>query len=175
MAFVVEKDEQTISTLDIQAGSALDLHSESDELDAMDKIVHFALEEAMKKLEQNGEVVPFTVVLHGDNLQIMNHPGEDAVECFNAATTAVRHMAHVMDAYVFAYEGYVNTDSGTRDALIAERGRPDSETAEAFAILYTLDEEGDGLLTFEEGLFDIGSASSLLHGARVTSDDLDEL
>jgi len=149
--------------------------AELSESNALDKVVLFALDEAMEKLEQNGELEPFTVVLHGDNLHIESHPGEDAVECFNAAITAVQNLAHVMEAYVFAYDGYINTDSGTRDALIAERGTPDSDTAEAFAILYTLDEEGDGSLTFEEGIYKLGPAPSLLYGDQATSDDLDEL
>jgi len=149
--------------------------AELNESNALDKVVLFALDEAMVKLEQNGELEPFTVVLHGDNLHIESHPGEDAVECFNAATTAVKHLAHVMEVYVFAYDGYISTDTGTKDAIIAERGRPDSDSAEAFAVLYTLDEEGDGSLTFEEGIYNLGPASSLLSAAEATSDDLDEL
>ncbi|MCL2529045.1 MAG: hypothetical protein FWE41_01740 [Coriobacteriia bacterium] len=149
--------------------------AELNEADALDKIVLFALDEAMEKFEQSGELEPFTVVLHGDNLHIESHPGEDAAECFNAASQAVQNLAHVMQAYVFAYDGYITTDEGTRDALIAERGTPESDRAEAFAILYTLDEEGDGSLTFEDGIYDLGSATTLLGGAVVTSDDLDEI
>lgn len=149
--------------------------AELDEANAIDKIVFFALEEAMEKLEQVGEVEPFTVVLHGDNLHVESHPGEDVVECFNAATTAVRLLEHVMDAYVFVYDGYISTDDGTRDALIAERGTPGSDYADAFAILYTVDEDGEGELTFEEGMYDLGGASSLLVDEVVTEDDLDEL
>jgi len=149
--------------------------AELNEADALDKIVLFALDEAMAKLEQGGELEPFTIVLHDDNLLIETHPGEDAIECFNAAAAAVQLMAHVMDAYVFAYDGYISTDSGTRDAIIAERGKPDSEAAEAFAILYNLDEEGDGSITFEEGIYDLGPASSLLLGVQASIDDLDEL
>lgn len=146
-----------------------------DEANALDKIVLYALDEAMEKLEQAGEFEPFTVILHGENLHVESHPGEDAVDCFNAATTAVNLLAHVMQAYVFAYDGYVNTDSGTRDALIAERGIPGEESAQAFAILYTIDEEGDGSLSFEEGIYDLGSASSLLDGEEASEEDLDEL
>lgn len=148
--------------------------AELNEENALDKIVLFALDEAMVKLEQDGELEPFTIVLHDDNLHIETHPGEDAIECFNAAAMAVQLLAHVMDAYVFAYDGYINTDSGTRDAIIAERGIPDDEAAEAFAILYTLDEEGDGSITFEEGIYDLGPAPLLLGSAQASIDDLDE-
>jgi hypothetical protein len=84
-------------------------------------------------------------------------------------------LEHVLDAYVFAYDGYVSTNEGIRDAIIVERGKPGEETAEAFATLYTLDEEGDGTLHFEEGVYDLGEAASLLQGVEATSEDLEEL
>jgi len=149
--------------------------AELNESHALDKIVLFALDEAIEKLEQSGEMEPFTVILHGDNLQVESHPGEDAVECFNAAAATVQRLAHIMDAYVFVYDGYINTDSGTKDALIAERGTPDANRAEAFAILYTMGEAEEGSLTFEEGIYALGPVSSLLFDVEVSSDDLDEL
>ncbi|MDR1357925.1 MAG: hypothetical protein LBJ48_01015 [Coriobacteriales bacterium] len=144
-----------------------------DESNDLDKIVLYALDEAMEKLEQNGELEPFTVILHGGNLHVESHSGEDAVECFNAASTALQLLAHVMDAYVFAYDGYINTDTDTRDAIIVERGKPGQTEAEAYAILYTLDEGDDGVLSFEEGIYDLGPAPSMLEGAPATSDDLE--
>lgn len=149
--------------------------AELDESNALDKIVLYALDEAMDKLEQSGQLEPFTVILHGENLHVESYPGEEVVECFNAATAAVGLLAHVMDAYAFAYDGYLNTDEGTRDAIIVERGKPGNDEAEAFALLYTLDESDEGSLTFEEGLYDLGPAASLLQGNTLTSDDLDEL
>lgn len=146
-----------------------------DESNAHDKIVLYALDEAMEKLEQNGEIEPFTVILHGDNLHVESHPGEDAVECFNAASEAVRLMEHVAEAYVFAYDGYITTDTGAQDAIIAERGTPGGSTAEAFAILYTIDEEGDGSLSFEEGVYDLGEAPTMLQDHLISEDDLEEI
>lgn len=149
--------------------------AELDESIALDKIVLYTLDEAVEKIEQTGELEPFTVILHGDNLHIESHPGEDVVECFNAASEAVQRLAHVAEAYVFAYDGYLTTDEGTKDAIIAERGKPGSDTAEAFAILYTINEEGDGSLTFEEGIFNLGEAPSMLKGQAATEDDLVEM
>ncbi len=90
----------------------------------LDRIVLFALDEATEKLEQGGELEPFTVILHGENLHIESHPGEDAVECFNSAMASVQQLAHILDAYVFVYDGYVNTDEGECDAIIVERAKP---------------------------------------------------
>ena len=148
--------------------------AELDEAQPLDKIVLFALDEAMEKLGQSGELEPFTVILHGENLHIETHPGEDVLECFNAASAAVQQLAHVLKGYAFAYDGYLNTDEGSRDAIIAERGIPGEETAQAFAILYTLDESGDGTLSFEEGIYSLGEAPSLLVRPEASSDDIDE-
>ncbi|MCL2808223.1 MAG: hypothetical protein FWD27_08770 [Coriobacteriia bacterium] len=148
---------------------------EFDENNDYDKIILFALNDAVEKLEQGGELEPFTVVLHNENLHVETHPGEDVAECFNSAAAAVQLLAHVMDAYVFVYDGYITTDTGTRDAVIAERGKPGDEEAEAFAILYTLDEEGEGSLSFDEGVYDLGPAPLLLQDEEVSSNDLEEL
>ena len=149
--------------------------AELDESVDTDKVVLFAFDEAADKLEQAGEFEPFTVVLHGENLHVESHPGDDAIECFNSAATAVKTLEHVMSNYVFAYDGYVETDEGTNDAIIVERGKPGDETAQVFAILYSIDEEGEGTLEFEEGIYDLGPASSLLEGVPVTDEDLDEI
>lgn len=148
--------------------------AELDEAQALDKIVLFALDEAREKLEQSGELEPFTIVLHGENLHIESHPGEDVEECFSQASQAVLNLAHVLKAYVFAYDGYINTDSGRRDAIIVERGMPKQETAQAFALLYTIDERGGGSLSFEEGVYDLGQAPSLLRGEEITGTEIDE-
>jgi hypothetical protein len=148
---------------------------ELDEANDLDKVLMFALDEATEKLSQGGELEPFTVILHGDNLHVETHPGEDVAECFNSAAQAAKMLAHVMTAYVFAYDGYVNTDEGACDAIIVERGMPGEEEAEAFAVLYNLDEEGDGELSFEEGIYDLGMVASLLSDEELTSDDLEEL
>ncbi|MDR2036149.1 MAG: hypothetical protein LBP91_05730 [Coriobacteriales bacterium] len=149
-----------------------------DENDNLDRVLLYALDEAAEKLTQNGELEPFTVVLQDENLFVETHPGENAEECFDSAVKTVRLIAHVMDAYVFAYDGFIQTDSGRRDAIIAERGTPNDDLARAFALLYTLDEQGDGSLTFEEGIYDLGLATSLLSDADEDDDEfvqLDEL
>ena len=159
-----------MTTADTYTADAVEL----DEANDLDRIILFAFNEAMEKLEQGGELEPFTIILHGENLHVETHPGEDVEECFESAALAVQQLAHVLDAYVFAYDGYVATDEGKRDAIIAERGMPGEELAEVFAVLYTLDEEGDGALDFEEGIYDLGLAASLLVEEEDAGDDLDE-
>jgi hypothetical protein len=146
-----------------------------DDNDPKDKIVLYALDEARIKLEQNGEFEPFTVVLHDDDLFVESHPGEDVSECFNSAKQTLAEMETLADAYVLAYDGYVQSDDGDLDALIVERGLKEADAAEAFALIYELDEQGDGSLTFEESIFSLGEAPSLFSSGDFDSEQLEEL
>jgi hypothetical protein len=145
-----------------------------DDSNPTDKIVFYALEEAQQKLEQNGEFEPFTVVLHNDDLYVESHPGEDAVACFKSAKQTITEMTTLADAYAFAYDGYVQTDDGDLDALIVERGIKGALTAEAFAIIYIIDQSGEGSLEFEEGIYNLGQASSLYGDDDFSADQLEE-
>ena len=85
----------------------------------MEKVLLFSLDEAKQKLSQSNEVVPFTALAVKENLFIENHPGESVEACFNAARHTVQH-AQGAQAYALCYDGYVEVDEGTKDALIAE-------------------------------------------------------
>ncbi|MDR3307739.1 MAG: hypothetical protein LBS58_02415 [Coriobacteriales bacterium] len=144
--------------------------------DPLDKVVLYAFDQARQKLEEGGIVEPFTILVKGENLYIESHPGEDAVECFNSARKTVFEMEQASDAYVFCYDGYVDLDEGTRDALVVERARKDDDLGEAFAILYTEDEDDEeGGIEFEDSIYDLGEASSLYKEEPFTPEDLEEL
>lgn len=101
-----------------------------------------ALDEAREKMEAGEEVVPFTALAVGDTLFIETHPGDDADECFAAAQHTVQHVRGAA-AYAFCYDGYVETNDGELDALIAEGGVPGSPTGHAIGLLYTAQGEGE--------------------------------
>jgi hypothetical protein len=104
----------------------------------LDKIVFFAFDEARQKLEQGAYVEPFTVVLANDGLFIEGHPGDDVEECYESARRSLSDKDLIAEAYVFCYDGYVETDSDTRDAIIVERASRDDAAGEAFALLYAV-------------------------------------
>ena len=89
----------------------------------LEKVMLFSLDEAKQKLTQSNEVVPFTALAVKENMFIENHPGESVEACFNAARHTVQH-AQGAQAYALCYDGYVEVDEGTKDALIAEGGVP---------------------------------------------------
>lgn len=125
----------------------------------VEKMCLFALDEAREKMEQAGEVVPFTALAVKDNLFIETHPGEEPEQCFAAARHTVQG-ARGADGYAFCYDGYVDADVGMLDALIAEGGLPGENEAYAIGYLYEIDEQGT--LTFQDDPAYIGEAPNFM-------------
>lgn len=103
--------------------------------DVLKAVIAAVLDEAAGKLEAGEEVVPFTGLAVKENLFIETHPGDDVEACFLSARREVQG-ARGATAYAFCYDGYIETDEGTRDALIAEGGLPGQEEGYAFGYLY---------------------------------------
>lgn len=103
----------------------------------LERVMLFSLDEAKEKMEQGADVIPFTALVVKENLFIENHPGESAEDCFAGAKHTVEG-ARGADAYAFCYDGYIDTDAGMRDALIAEGGVPGEDEGMAIGYLYSL-------------------------------------
>lgn len=141
----------------------------------LEKVLLFALDEAKEKMEQGSDVVPFTALVVKENLFIESHPGDSAEECFEAAEKNVRG-ARGADCYAFCYDGYIETDDGVKDALIAEGGVPGAEEGYAIAYLYEVDDEGT--YTFESEAAYIGEAPNFMAALKepvaYADDEIDE-
>ena len=94
--------------------------------DELERVLVFALDEAKEKIEGGEDVIPFTTLVVKENLFIESHPGDSSEECYNLAQHTVEG-ARGADAYAFCYDGYVETDDGTKDVIIAEGGVPGAE------------------------------------------------
>ncbi len=141
------------------------------------QVLIFALDEGKSKMEQGAEVVPFTTLVVKDNLFIETHPGESTDECFALARHTVEG-ARGADAYAFCYDGYIDTDEGMKDALIAEGGIPGEDEGYAICYLYTangdIDDEEKPDIVFENVPAYIGSASNFMSRLKTSgtySDD----
>lgn len=143
--------------------------------ETLEKVLLFALEEAKEKLTQGSDVVPFTALVVKENLFIENHPGESAEECFGFARHTVEH-ARGAEAYALCYDGYIEVDNDTKDALIAEGGIPGEDEGVAIGYLYTMDENGQP--TFEAEPAYIGEAPNFMgdlkEAAEYGDDEIEE-
>lgn len=144
--------------------------------ESLEKVMLFALDEGKAKMSHADDmVVPFTCLVIKDNMFIESHPGESADECFNFAKHTVQG-ARGAEAYAFCYDGYVETDEGMMDALIAEGGVPGEDTG--FAVCYLYEVAEDGKVTYEEEPAYVGEApnfmSALKDAAEYADEDIDE-
>ncbi|WP_172136304.1 hypothetical protein [Adlercreutzia sp. ZJ473] len=137
----------------------------------LEKVLLFALDEAKGKMDQGAEVIPFTTLVVKDNLFIETHPGEDAEECFNFARHTVEG-ARGAEAYALCYDGYVETDDGMLDALIAEGGVPGSDDGFAIGYLYTQAEGCEPI--FEIDPVYVGEAPNFMGNLKDASEYTDE-
>lgn len=144
---------------DREVGRAVDEAPEIDE--TLEAVLLAALNEAKKKLLAGDEVVPFTALAVGETLFIETHPGETVEYCFKEAERTVSHAVGA-SAYAFCYDGYVETDEGTRDILIAEGGVPGEPEGYAVGYLYTIPESEDGECEVEDEPVYIGPAPNFM-------------
>ena len=139
-----------------------------------ERVILFALDEGKKKLLAKEMLVPFTVLAVKDNLFIETHPGESAEDCYAMAKHTVGG-ARGADAYAFCYDGYVDTDAGMKDCIIAEGGVPGGD-GYAVGYLYEVDEES-GIVVVEADPAYIGEAPNFMEDLCDSSvyaeDDID--
>jgi hypothetical protein len=107
--------------------------------DELKAVIQAVLNEAVGKMEADEDIIPFTGLAVKENLFIETHPADSAEECFALARREVQG-ARGATAYAFCYDGYIETDEGVKDCIIAEGGLPGAEEAYAFGYIY--DDEG---------------------------------
>ncbi|MBR5260139.1 MAG: hypothetical protein IKV48_06680 [Eggerthellaceae bacterium] len=143
--------------------------------ETLEKVLLFALDEAKQKLVGGADIVPFTALAIKENLFIETHPGDDSEECFAAAKHTVEG-ARGADAYALCYDGFIDTDEGDLDAIIAEGGIPGEDAGYAICYLYEIDEEGK--IDFEDEPAYIGEAPNFMmflkNASEYADDEIDE-
>jgi len=135
---------------------------ELSEDDPAESAVFFALDEAATKIEDEGSFDPFLVILQGEELFVEDQEGEEEEEIYESARQTLYQMELLADAYVFCYDGYVDLDEGTHDAILVEWARKGSASAQVLAWLY---KDHDDHVDFIEPLYTLGEADSLFSGA----------
>ena len=79
------------------------------------------IEEAQQRMDDGEDVVPFTALLVGESVFEETHTGTTD-ELLRSSTQSAIEGAEGARAYAFCYDGYVETDDGDKDAIIAEGG-----------------------------------------------------
>lgn len=137
----------------------------------LERVLLYALDEGKQKMAAGNEVVPFTALVVKESVFIETHPGGGADECFNLAQHTVEG-ARGATAYAFCYDGYVETNEGVKDALIAEGGIPGAANGYAIGLLYSNDAEQG--VVFNENPSYIGEAPNFMDRLKDASEYVDE-
>ena len=112
--------------------------------DMLERALIYAVEEGKKRMAAGEELVPFTCLIVKDKVFLESHPAETAEDCFALARHTVSG-ARGATCYAFCYDGYVDSESGMLDCVIAEGGVPGTQDGYAVGCIYkTPDEAGAG-------------------------------
>ena len=125
----------------------------------LSSLLAYVVEEGQKKFEEEGDFVPFTALAVADKLFIETVEGETPDEMYAFAKHTVEHVRGA-DAYALCYDGYLDTDEGHRDAIIAEGGVPGALEGEAVGLLYDMKE--DGTREYHQPIAYIGKAPNFM-------------
>ncbi len=127
--------------------------------ETLSSLLSYAVGEAREKFDQQGGFDPFTVIAVADKLFFETVEGETDDEMIAFAKHTVEHVRGA-DAYAFCYDGYLATDDGERDVIIAEGGIPGVIQGETVGQLY--EQKADGTTSYHEQLIYLGKAPNFM-------------
>lgn len=144
--------------------------------EVLSKLLSYVIFDAKDRMEQNSEFTPFVAVAVKDNLFLEELDGEEPDQVYAFARHTVAGIKGA-DAYAMCYDGYIETDAGTHDAIMAEGGVPGGDTGYACGMIYEMD--GDKRI-FMDKIAYVGKAPNYMgdidpNDKFVPRDDSDEL
>ena len=135
----------------------------------LSSLLVYVVEEGEKRFNEQGSFNPFTALAVGEKLFLEEVDGETPEEMYAFAKHTVEHVRGA-DAYALCYDGYLDTDQGHRDAIIAEGGIPGAIQGEAVGLLY--DAKEDGTREYHKPIAYIGKAPNFMIFLTPESDPL---
>lgn len=104
------------------------------------RAIEHAFEEARESIQDEGGMLPFTIMCTADGFDVADHPGNSTQEIYESVKTLLAQ--EMPEAYAFAYDGFVETDAGRSDAILCEAARRGDMEAYLLARPYEKDESG---------------------------------
>lgn len=133
----------------------------------LENVLRYCLKDAQERMQEGEAVAPFSALAAGETLFMEEHDFDTPEECFADARHTVEHATGAA-AYGLCYDGYVETDEGKKDALIAQGGVPGDEYGHAIGVLYSID--GEGKPNFAEEPIYIGNCLNYMVGLSPDED-----
>lgn len=107
----------------------------------LENVMRYSLNQARDRMLEGEAIEPFTALAVGDTLFFEVQDAETADECFSKARATVVN-AQGARTYAFIYDGFIDTETGRADALIAQGGMPGEPYGHAIGLIYKVDSEG---------------------------------
>ena len=127
--------------------------------EVLESALVFLLNESREMLESGKDVTPRTALIMGDKLFEESAEADSVEACYARAMHTVRNATGAR-AYGFVYDGYVEADDQTIDAIIAEGGFPGEPHGYALGLVYDIAE--DGTIAFENEPTYIGPSPNFM-------------
>lgn len=122
------------------------------------KVLQYVALDAKETMIAEKSLVPFTAVVVKENMFLEEMSSTETDHVYAEAQHTVQNVKGA-EAYALCYDGYVETDAGKHDAIIAEGGVPGEETGYAVALVYELN---DGEYSFMNQVSYIGKAPNFM-------------
>ncbi len=125
----------------------------------LENVLRYSLNNARDRMLKGEQVNPFSALAVGDTLFMEEHVYDTPEECFASARRTVEK-ARGARAYGFCYDGFVDTDFGRSDALIAQGGMPGEPYGHAIGLIYKVKDDGE--LDFHAEPIYVGPAANYM-------------
>ncbi|MGI6590060.1 MAG: hypothetical protein ACOX1O_00375 [Eggerthellaceae bacterium] len=128
--------------------------------DLLQRLLQYLVREARGRMEADQGFAPFVGVAVKDALVLEEIEGEEPDDVYRMAKHTVEGTRGAQ-AYGLCYDGYIDTDDGQRDAIIAEGGMAGQPEGYAICLLYDADPE-KGTFNFIPPLSYVGMAPNFM-------------
>lgn len=101
----------------------------------MQRAIDFAFDRARSGMESDGGISPFMVACSNGDYVVSEHAASTTDEVYDSATRKLAELEP--ESYALAYDGFVETDQRSRDAVLVEAANLGDDSAYLFALPYT--------------------------------------
>ena len=108
----------------------------------LENVLRFSINQARDRMLEGEVLEPFTALAVGDTLFFEVQNGKTPDECFASARATVSN-AKGARTYGLCYDGFIDTDMGQTDAIIAQGGMPGEPYGHAIGLIYKVDQDGN--------------------------------
>ena len=109
--------------------------------EVLTSLLTYVVEEAKTKFEKDGDFLPFTALAVGDTLFLESVEAGSSEQMYAFAKHTVEHVRGA-SGYALCYDGYLRTNQGERDAIVAEGGVPGALQGETVCLPYDVKDDG---------------------------------